>query len=251
MIKQNNMENEVIDLTNSPLPEYIVIDADEEPVITTSEKTPVQSEASRDGGRKKVRRKKRKRSVVEGDNLSSVAQTREISLEEGEVELNSPQGGNSLLSTSNRKAAVEVKLEQRHRSRRGTGLSPQNQHSRRSSRSPRRKRTPPPEPSPSDLNLFCIDVNPAQLPITSLFVAPTIMDNQAGPSLLLPAHVSVFGATPVEILPSPNANSDEEDYIDYLDFDDRKVSYSAAAQYCFSFMNHITGCCTILRNANR
>lgn len=251
MIKQNNMENEVIDLTNSPLPEYIVIDADEEPVITTSEKTPVQSEASRDGGRKKVRRKKRKRSVVEGDSLSSVAQTRETSLEEGEVETSTPREEKSLLSTSNRKAAVEVGLEQHHKSRRGTELSPQNQHSRRSSRSPRRKRTPPSEPSPSDSNLFFIDVNPTPLPITSIFVVPTIVDNQAGPSLLLPAHVSVFGATPVEILPSPNANSDEEDYIDYLDFDDRKVSYPAAAQCFFSYMNHMTGCCTILRNANR
>ncbi|GLB33786.1 putative zinc finger protein [Lyophyllum shimeji] len=47
-------------------------------------------------------------------------------------------------------------------------------------------------------------------------------DTQEKPSdaLLLPAHVSVFGNEPVQILPPTNMASDDEDYIDYLDYDE-------------------------------
>lgn len=240
------MGDEVIDLTDSPPPEYIVIDVEE--AKTTSEKTDTitHSEVGRDGGRKKARRKKRKRSMVEGDILSSVAQTRETSLEEGEVEINAQQEGKPLLSTTNRKAGVDVDMEQPQKSKSRRGIdSPQTQNSRRSSRSPRRKKTPPRDPNPNDLNLFFIDIKPAALPTSSLFVTPTIPGNEAGPSLLLPAHVSVFGAAPVEILPSTNADSDEEDYIDYLDFDDRKVRITLSPQCSIADKYH-TGCCTIL-----
>ena len=48
------------------------------------------------------------------------------------------------------------------------------------------------------------------------------------PKLLLPAHVSVLngaeGAIPIEVLPPPDFEAQDNDYIEYLDYDDRKVS---------------------------
>ncbi|OBZ70099.1 hypothetical protein A0H81_09792 [Grifola frondosa] len=104
-------------------------------------------------------------------------------------------------------------------------------HRRSRSRDKRRHDKEPSKPSIKDDALFFEDVKPAEVPIAAhLVVAPTVnvvegtsTSTSTNPPLLLPPHVSVFGedgVDPVEIhAPSP-PGSDEEDYIEYLDYDD-------------------------------
>ena len=87
-------------------------------------------------------------------------------------------------------------------------------------------------PSPGDSsNIFFVDLTPASLP-TSL--NPPIDENRtpgheqkAPTTLLLPAHVSVAdmeaGEVSIQILPPPS-DSDEDSYIEYLDYDNPKVT---------------------------
>ncbi|KAG7449223.1 uncharacterized protein BT62DRAFT_929198 [Guyanagaster necrorhizus] len=78
--------------------------------------------------------------------------------------------------------------------------------------------------SPGSLDnskLFYFDLAPVVLPNIIDKVAKT--DEEDGPSkLLLPSHVQVLGSVPVEILPPSPSDFEDEDYIDYLDYDDRK-----------------------------
>ncbi|KAF9462622.1 hypothetical protein BDZ94DRAFT_1194232 [Collybia nuda] len=209
---------EVIDLTDSPPIDHIIIDADVgvDPGSWETTAEP-QLGLARDGEKKKTRRKKRKRPMVEGDRLPDTAQTRETSMEGEEVRMRAPRQGLSRLSNDNRDSSMETELESLNQPYMDMKL-----RNRHGSLAPCRVKTPPLEPRSDDSKLFFIDVKPAPLPTTSFPVSPAIEDGRIGPSLLLPAHVSVFGTTPLEILPSPSMNSDGDDYIDYLDFDDRK-----------------------------
>lgn len=87
----------------------------------------------------------------------------------------------------------------------------------------------PRSPSPP---LFFVDTHAAEVPTNTKPTLPPPPDTSAEPKeeeppLLLPAHVSVLeGAdgAPVEIIQPPPIDSDD-DYIDYLDYDDdRRVS---------------------------
>lgn len=80
----------------------------------------------------------------------------------------------------------------------------------------------------TDLNedLYFEDTTPAPLP-SAINLPPPPYDtvdppsqNSIGTKLLLPAHVSVLGSTPVEILPPTDEDEDEDDadYIKYLDY---------------------------------
>lgn len=73
---------------------------------------------------------------------------------------------------------------------------------------------------PND-ELFVLDATPAVLPAAARYIAATTVEEPS--ELILPAHVSVFGETPAPILPTEPLDSDEEDYIEYLDYDNRKV----------------------------
>ncbi|KAJ7368266.1 hypothetical protein DFH08DRAFT_981944 [Mycena albidolilacea] len=68
--------------------------------------------------------------------------------------------------------------------------------------------------------LFVLDATPAVLPAAARYTAATTIEEPS--ELILPAHVSVFGETPAPILPTEPLDSDEEDYIEYLDYDNRK-----------------------------
>jgi len=80
--------------------------------------------------------------------------------------------------------------------------------------------------SSTDFNedLYFEDTTPAPLP--SAINLPPPPYNAADPpsqnsinvKLLLPAHVSVLGSTPVEILPPADEDEDDADYIKYLDY---------------------------------
>lgn len=73
--------------------------------------------------------------------------------------------------------------------------------------------------SPAEDDLFFFDTTPVPLP--TIPPAEEVKEQDNAGKLLLPAHVSVFGLTPVEILaPPPTA---EDDTIQFLDYDDGKV----------------------------
>lgn len=116
-----------------------------------------------------------------------------------------------------------------------------------------RDRTQPESPTNGDdvssSTLFFVDDAPAEVPTVAQFRPPNVASTTeiANPdqrpeenrsSLLLPAHVSVFegsGNTPIQIIAPAVIDSEEEDYIEYLDYnDDRKVFTS------------IPNCCRLL-----
>lgn len=77
--------------------------------------------------------------------------------------------------------------------------------------------------------LFIIDLTP--MPIPSLVVSATnAADSTAETTakLLVPAHVTVLGSTPVEIIKPLDESEKDEDFINYLDYDDSKVSIACS-----------------------
>jgi protein AIR1/2 len=84
-----------------------------------------------------------------------------------------------------------------------------------------RKRERDPDPPVPDNALFYVDETPTALPAAARYTSATAEES---PALILPPHVSVFGETPAAILPAEPLDSDEDDYIEYLDYDNRKVS---------------------------
>lgn len=76
-------------------------------------------------------------------------------------------------------------------------------------------------------DLFFVDLTPAVLPSASQHIMNPAKDSQdeQPQKLLLPAHIQVFGSTPVELV-EPTQDEQGEDFIDYLDFDSsRKVRF--------------------------
>lgn len=108
--------------------------------------------------------------------------------------------------------------------RRDGGFSHVGTVSRRRSASPNRRS---PTRTVSDQELFFFDAAPA--PVVEP-AEPTQTQPEGSKStvdrLLLPSHVSVLsigeGAVPVDIIP-PLPMDSEDDYIEYLDYEDRKV----------------------------
>ncbi|RDB22705.1 Protein air1 [Hypsizygus marmoreus] len=207
------MENDIIDLTISPVAEYIVLDDDNEDEQLAQVDTQTETQAGQDREKRRSRRKKRKRTLTEGDSQSSATHTREQSVEEGEIDSRKRERSSNEIIDPSGSAPQPDRIPRRK------DRNTQRENRRRRSYSPHRQKTPPSK----EPDLFFIDIQPAPLPPTAIF-KPTSDDAPETPvhTLLLPAHVSVFGAEPVEILPPSSADLDEEDYIEYLDFDDRK-----------------------------
>ncbi|KAK7061685.1 protein crossbronx [Favolaschia claudopus] len=68
--------------------------------------------------------------------------------------------------------------------------------------------------------LYVVDKAPASLPAAARYAPAAPVEE---PDLVLPPHVSIFGDTPDPILPTEPVDSDEDDdYIEYLDYDNRK-----------------------------
>ena len=196
------MANEIIDLTSLGPEEGFSCDS-ELPVSLVR----VQPGADREGRRSRT--KKLKKSLVEGNRQSSATQTREHSLEEGELDRHPIQQEYQRL---------------RHESGNVKRKRPASKFLEEEQLTPYPRKTTPSSPrSPGDTaDIFFVDVEPAPLPAVCPLVPPTIPDGP-GDKLLLPAHVSVFGLAPVQILPTPKVDLNDEDYIEYLDYDERKV----------------------------
>lgn len=75
--------------------------------------------------------------------------------------------------------------------------------------------------------LFIIDGAAAPIVVEDSSPTPERAEsNGDGDKLLLPSHVAIFrddGPIPAEVLLPPKPTSDDEEYIEYLDYEDRKV----------------------------
>lgn len=82
-------------------------------------------------------------------------------------------------------------------------------------------------PATDESGLFCFDHTAAPIPADDSPPPPEPVEpNGDGNTLLLPSHVMIFhdnGHTPAEVIPPPKPSSDDEEYIEYLDYEDRKV----------------------------
>ncbi|KAG9317311.1 hypothetical protein JVU11DRAFT_1509 [Chiua virens] len=89
---------------------------------------------------------------------------------------------------------------------------------------PRPLQTPP---SASDEpGLFFFDDAPAPITVDDPPSPQPVKSNSDGTKLLLPSHVEVFyndGPVAVEVIPPPKLDSDDDEYIEYLDYEDRKA----------------------------
>jgi protein AIR1/2 len=73
---------------------------------------------------------------------------------------------------------------------------------------------------------FFIDLTAATIPPISQRTPPTSnQPNDPQNKLLVPSHVTVLGNTPteIEIVSSPLSDSGDDDFINYLDYEDSKV----------------------------
>ncbi|KAH8092453.1 hypothetical protein BXZ70DRAFT_454075 [Cristinia sonorae] len=292
------MSPEVIDLTSSPAPEYIVIDSDGDDnssvIRLPKQKAKRQhsksslldrmtgahgerlrensGEISNSGGdaKPKRRKKKKKKVAVVVDGAPEV----EDENEEGEVKSDEvgngregkgndeeevgeiPQAVPSLLDRlSGVERPPKPTSAKRKNSDPGHGAEPT---SERSSKKRKRKesgkendgdsggqkpRSPSPErkregPSSSTAEeLFFVDLTPAEIPVTvkipmnstrpSTQTSGSAAVEEVVQKLLLPAHVSLLenvnGVEPVEISDPTPQDTDEESYIDYLDYGDNDL----------------------------
>ncbi|KAF7301653.1 hypothetical protein MIND_00730800 [Mycena indigotica] len=69
-------------------------------------------------------------------------------------------------------------------------------------------------------DFFCVDLAPADITID--IAQPNVAN---GKHLILPAHVTVFGDTTEITLPAIESDSEQEDYIEYLDYNDNRKHF--------------------------
>ncbi len=72
--------------------------------------------------------------------------------------------------------------------------------------------------------LYFIDITPVPLPSPIAVQPPLETRESQTDTLLLPAHVAVFGNEHIQIVSLPQKEIGEEDYIEYLAYDDQKAS---------------------------
>jgi hypothetical protein len=213
--------SEIIDLTNSS-PEAVLISDDDDHLMVMALPT----------RKKRAGTRKTKRHISEdgdiGENSAQTSRDHSIEPSSPSKPTCSQNGG----SRSNRTFSADVEEKEDSRIPKGRGRdrhsrdqSPQ-RHRRSYSPQPRRRDA---SPSFRNSNPFFIDVEPTEVkPSERPSLRGVVGVGDETPKLLLPVHVSVFseagGAIPVEILPPKDPEGQDYDYIEYLDYDDRKVS---------------------------
>ncbi|KJA24656.1 hypothetical protein HYPSUDRAFT_482111 [Hypholoma sublateritium FD-334 SS-4] len=109
--------------------------------------------------------------------------------------------------------------------------------------------------------LFIIDLTPMPIPslVASAVNAADATAEEITAKLLVPAHVTVLGSTPVEIIKPLDESEKDEDFINYLDYDDSKhmlryydepkdesvVLNRTVCKNCGAEGDHKTSACTI------
>jgi protein AIR1/2 len=92
-----------------------------------------------------------------------------------------------------------------------------------------------PDKSDSAADLFFVDLSPTtipSIPVSQEPISNTNGENEKVGKLLLPSHVTVFGDALVEIIPQPLSDSDDDEFIKYLDYEDTRV----CTHYSFVFL---------------
>ena len=92
-----------------------------------------------------------------------------------------------------------------------------------------------PDKSASAADLFFVDLSPTaipSIPISQESISTTNGENEKVGKLLLPSHVTVFGNALVEIIPQPLSDSNDDEFIKYLDYEDTRV----CSHYSFVFL---------------
>ncbi|EED82859.1 predicted protein [Postia placenta Mad-698-R] len=251
---------EIIDLTVSPIPEWIVLDSDGEVAQTEESKT-----NGTPAGRKPRKRRstRRKRAAMEDGEIgdgspgTSADHSREntsIGGREGGVgevstgttagssrTKDTPRSNRSLLDrltsprgdTRNGYSRTQRERREGGDTARGPERTPrrdrnQDEDRRRRSRSPRRSRRNDDAntTAQTETPVFFVDVQKTEVHIPAQpngIPEEKTNGEPEPPVLLLPVHVSVFGedgVEPVEILAPAPHESDDESYIEYLDYDD-------------------------------
>lgn len=257
-------DQEIIDLTASDDHEVIIIDSDDAeagpsrkrsktngPSSRTGEGTQDEVNGADDGERtrkrrRKIDRKRRRRQTVAEEEDGEVVEIDEGS---GEPSLEVSREGTDVEDTRRRD-----KLSSRRRDKPTSrslmdrlgdvnGCSESRQEAPRPKKKKKSKKRREDDDGPSGANAtadipsgpsaFFIDDTPAEIPDVAKL--KTIGDSSKptgegadAPPLLLPAHVSVSdhnGDAPVQIIAPVAIDSDDDDYIEYLDYDDdRRVS---------------------------
>lgn len=85
-----------------------------------------------------------------------------------------------------------------------------------------------PDKSDSAADLFFVDLSPTAIPSTPVTQEQESISTMNGENgkvgkLLLPSHVTVFGDALVEIISQPLSDSDDDEFIKYLDYEDTRV----------------------------
>lgn len=192
MAYANLKEADIIDLTSPPPPlESVVFDSDTEFDLDVSTGIPYDFEKFP----RETQRKKFNKSLggTDGGGLNKMATT----------DMNPPE-----LNTSGRHGKRKREIDK---------------HNREMDHDLQRRRvesTQLESPKPPHANIFFVDVQPTPLDIMP---PSTFPQEEPAKKLLLPAHVTVFGTTPAEILPESIAEEDEDDFINYLDLDDTRT----------------------------
>lgn len=92
-----------------------------------------------------------------------------------------------------------------------------------------------PDKSDSAAGLFFVDLSPTtipSIPVSHGSIPTTNGENEKVGKLLLPSHVTVFGDALVEIISQPLSDSDDDEFIKYLDYEDTRV----CTPYSFVFL---------------
>lgn len=186
MNQSTSIQPEIIDLTG---PEYDVSSKASNSIMVEQEK-------------KRSRRRKRKRN--DGDSTPSLVSTRDTSPVEGKI---------GLKMTDTAQNDPDVLLDEAaHRKERHSNEKRERQIVSSSSTSSRLNDT-------EQGDLFYIDLEPVPFSAAPQVSLTSTAALEKTTELLLPAHVSVFGEEPTELMVSEDAISNEE-FIEYLDFDD-------------------------------
>ncbi|KAI0082541.1 hypothetical protein K474DRAFT_1767819 [Panus rudis PR-1116 ss-1] len=174
-------------------------------------------------GEKRRRKKKRKIAVTQGED-GEIIEEGEMRSDEGPSQgtqssrMNQRETGES--SNAGAKASHSSRLGSDNTTRDGFG----DDTSGSSRRSRKRKKGGKKDADKDSADgLFFFDDKPADVPTSAKPAPPPSLNQSKEDVLLLPAHVSVVGqpgVIPVEILPPENPGSEDDDFIDYLDYDD-------------------------------
>lgn len=272
-------DHEIIDLTASDDHEIIVIDSDDPEAGPSRKRSKTNGQGSRtregsqdgangtDGGdktrkkRRKIDRKKRRMHTAAGEEEGEVV---EVDEGPGEASLEVSREGTDI-EDSRREDRLSSKRREKPTSRSlmdrlgdANGRSEPRQEAprpKKKKKSKRRKEDDNDGPSgtnaivdiPLGPSAFFVDDKPAEIPDVAKLKATGDSSKPKGegadpPPLLLPAHVSVSdhnGDAPVQIIAPVVIDSDDDDYIEYLDYDDdRRVSWIPTLYYrqLFSFL---------------